>query len=80
MDGHWTLQEAGAALDPPMSVEQVRAMVHLTGLRPVARRRTGLGRFRMLYDAREVRDAHTAVSPLLGTWEAGPGVTYYRTA
>lgn len=76
---HWTLDEAAARLDPPVTAEQVRAMVHLAGLQPVGRRRIGLGRFRMVYDAEQVREAHAAVSPLLGTWEAGPGVQYYRT-
>lgn len=76
---HWTLDEAADRLDPAVTAEQVRAMVHLAGLQPVGRRRLGLGRFRMVYDAQAVRDAHAAVSPLLGTWEAGPGVQYYRT-
>lgn len=75
----WTLDEAAGRLDPPVTVEQVRAMVHLAGLQPVGRLRIGLGRFRMVYDAQQVREAHSAVSPLLGTWEAGPGVQYYRT-
>lgn len=76
---HWTLDEAARRLDPPVTAEQVRAMAHLAGLQPVGRRRLGLGRFRMVYDAQQVREAHSAVSPLLGTWEAGPGVQYYRT-
>lgn len=76
---HWTLDEAAHRLDPPVTAEQVRAMVHLAGLQPVGRRRIGLGRFRMVYDAQAVREAHSAVSPLLGPWEAGPGVQYYRT-
>lgn len=77
---HWTLDEAARLLEPPVSVEQMRAMVHLAGLTPVGRRRVGLGRFRMVYDAERIREAHAAVAPLLGTWEAGPGVRYYRTA
>lgn len=76
----WTLEEAARRLDPPVSVEQLRAMVHLAGLRPVGRRRMGLGRFRFVYDARQICDAHAQVAPLLGVWEAGPGVRYYRTA
>lgn len=74
----WTLEEAAARLDPPMTSEQVRAMVHSAGLQPVGRRRIGFGRFRFVYDARQVREAHAAVAPLLGTWEAGPGVLYDR--
>lgn len=76
----WTLDEAAARLDPPMTSEQVRAMVHSAGLEPAGRRRTGFGRFRFVYDAKQVREAHAAVAPLLGTWEAGPGVLYDRTA
>jgi hypothetical protein len=76
---HWTLDEAARLLDPPVTAEQVRAMLHLAGVEPVGRRRLGLGRFRMVYDAQRVREAHSAVSPLLGPWEAGPGVQYYRT-
>ena len=74
----WTLNEAASRLDPPMSPEQVRAMVHSAGLRPVGRRWIGFGRFKMLYDAQQVREAHAAVAPLLGMWEAGPGVRYDR--
>ena len=75
----WTLDEAAQRLDPPVTAEQVRAMVHLAGLQPVGRRRMGFGRFRMVYDAQQVREAHAQVSPLFGPWEAGPGVQYYRT-
>lgn len=79
LGARWTLDEAAARLDPPMTTEQVRAMVHSAGLQPVGRRRIGFGRFRFVYDARQVREAHAAVAPLLGTWEAGPGVLYDRT-
>lgn len=80
LDARWTLDEAAARLDPPMTTEQVRALIHSAGLQPVGRRWIGFGRFRFVYDARQVREAHAAVAPLLGTWEAGPGVLYDRTA
>lgn len=66
MTDAWTLDEAAALLDPPMSVEQLRHLVQAVGLRRVGTRRTGRrGRPAPTYDSAALLRAHAAIAPLL---------------
>lgn len=64
----WTAEDAAAILDPPMSVEQVRALIRACGLRPVGTRHTGRrGRPAELYDSAALLRAHAGIAPFLVT-------------
>lgn len=66
MTDAWTLDEAAALLDPPMSVEQLRHLVQAVALQPVGTRRTGRrGRPAPTYDSAALLRAHAAIAPLL---------------
>jgi len=59
----FTLEEAAAWLDPPVTVRQLTAMVGaLPGLKPVGRRsRGGPGRPALLYSADDLIELHAAI-------------------
>jgi len=70
MTDAWTLDEAAALLDPPMSVEQLRRLVQAVALQPVGTRRTGRrGRPAPTYDSAALLRAHAAIAPLLAERE-----------
>ncbi|MBA9002025.1 hypothetical protein [Thermomonospora cellulosilytica] len=62
----WTAEDAARLLDPPMTVDQVRALIKAAGIRPVGQRRTGRrGRPAETYDPAVLIRAHAALAPLL---------------
>jgi hypothetical protein len=62
-----TLAELADLLDPPVTVEQVKNLIHAVQLQPVSYRRTGRqGRPAPEYDARLVMQAHGALSQFWG--------------
>ncbi|GAA2092381.1 hypothetical protein [Actinomadura alba] len=62
----WTVEDAAHLLDPPMTVEQVRALITAAGIRPAGHRRTGRpGRPAPAYDPAVLLRAHAALVPLL---------------
>lgn len=62
----WTLEEASALLDPPMTVTQLRHLVQAAALQPAGTRRTGRrGRPVAVYDSAVLLRAHAALAPLL---------------
>lgn len=62
----WTVEDAARLLDPPMRVEQVRALIMLASIQPNGRRRTGRrGRPAETYDSAALLRAHAAVASLL---------------
>ncbi len=62
----WTLEDAARLLDPPMTVEELRHLVHAARLQPVAARRTGRrGRPAPAYDSAQIMRAHAALAPFL---------------
>lgn len=66
----WTLDEAAALLDPPMTAEQLRHLVQAAGLQPAGTRRTGRrGRPAPTYDSAALLRAHAAIAPLLAGHE-----------
>lgn len=65
MTDAWTLDEAAQLLDPPMTVEQVRALVVAAGIPSVGYRRGRRGRPAKVYDAAMLVRAHAAIAPLL---------------
>lgn len=65
MTDAWTLDEAAALLDPPMSVEQVRALIVAAGIPSAGYRRGRRGRPAKTYDAAMLVRAHAAIAPLL---------------
>jgi hypothetical protein len=61
-----TLSEAAAILDPPMSADQLRAIVTALGWKPAGNRHTGKrGRPWPVYDAGELLKLHAAIAPWL---------------
>lgn len=61
-----TLPEAAEILDPPLTEEQLRALVQATGLRPCGFRRTGgAGRPPRTYPAGALMRLHAANAPLI---------------
>lgn len=62
----WTAEDAAALLDPPMSVEEVRALIRLAHIPAVGQRRTGRrGRPAPAYDPALLLRAHAALAPFL---------------
>jgi hypothetical protein len=62
----WTVEDAAALLDPPMSVEQVRALIRAANIPPAGQRRTGRrGRPAETYDPVVILRAHAALVPFL---------------
>jgi hypothetical protein len=62
----WTAEDAAALLDPPMTVEQVRAMIRAAAIPAVGQRRTGRrGRPADTYDPDLLLRAHAALVPFL---------------
>lgn len=62
----WTVEDAAALLDPPMSVEQVRALIKSAAIPPAGKRRTGRrGRPIPIYDSEILLRAHAALAPFL---------------
>lgn len=62
----WTAEDAANLLDPPMTLEEVRALIRATRLTPVGTRHTGRrGRPADVYDSATILRAHTAIAPLL---------------
>ena len=58
-----TLAEAAAYLDPPVTREQLAALVGaLPGLRPAGTRRRGRGKPAVVYDAADLLELHAAVA------------------
>ncbi|GAA1015851.1 hypothetical protein Aple_010540 [Acrocarpospora pleiomorpha] len=56
----WTIEEAAALLDPPMTAEEIRALVLVFALHPTGHRRGGRGRPAPTYDQAELLRAHAA--------------------
>jgi 2-keto-3-deoxy-L-rhamnonate aldolase RhmA len=66
----WTVEDAAALLDPPMTVEQVRALIRAAAIPPAGQRRTGRrGRPAEVYDAATLLRAHAALAPFLAEAE-----------
>lgn len=67
----WTVEDATALLDPPMTAEQVRALIVVAGLPPVGIRPAGRkgGRPAKTYRQADVLKAHAAVARLLAERE-----------
>lgn len=61
----WTVEDAAAILDPPMTAEQVRALIVAAGIPPAGYRRGRRGRPAKVYDAALLVRAHAAIAPLL---------------
>lgn len=62
----WTAEDAANLLDPPLTIEEVRALIRATRLTPVGTRRTGRrGRPAEIYDSDTLLRAHAAVVPFL---------------
>jgi hypothetical protein len=58
----FTVDEAASWLDPPISRDQLAALIAALGIRPVGkRRRPGKGRPALTYDAAELMRLHSAV-------------------
>lgn len=61
-----TLAEAAMVLDPPLSEQQLRAMVTALGWQPHSQRHTGrAGRPVAAYDATRLLELHAAMVPFL---------------
>ena len=62
-----TLAEAAQVLDPPMTEQQLRAIVRALGWQAEGRRHTGrAGRPALRYDAGRILKLHAALVPFLG--------------
>jgi hypothetical protein len=62
-----TLAEAAMVLDPPVTEQQLRAMVSALGWQPHGARRTGrAGRPVDAYEATRLLELHAAMVPFLG--------------
>jgi hypothetical protein len=62
-----TLAEAAMVLDPPMTEQQLRAIVTALGWQPDSHRHTGrAGRPMAAYDATRLLQLHAALAPFLG--------------
>jgi hypothetical protein len=68
MDG-WTLEDAAAILDPPMSVPELKALIIAARIAPIGRRPRAAGsaggRPPSIYDPAELAQAHAALAWLL---------------
>jgi hypothetical protein len=61
-----TVDEAVLVLDPPITCDQLAALIAALGIRPVGRRhQPRKGRPRQTYDAAELMRLHAAVAPWL---------------
>jgi hypothetical protein len=61
-----TVAEAATVLDPPLSEQQLRAIVRAVGLLPCGRRYTGrAGPPAATYDAEKIIRLHAAITPFL---------------
>jgi hypothetical protein len=61
-----TLAEASQVLDPPMTEQQLRAIVTALGWKPAGNRHTGRrGRPWPVYEATEILQLHAALVPFL---------------
>lgn len=70
MTDTWTAEDAAAILDPPMTVEQVRALIKSAAIQPAGQRRTGRrGRPAPTYDSEVLLRAHAALAPFLAAAE-----------
>jgi len=66
----WTIEDAAALLDPPMTADEVRALIHAARIRPVGQRRTGRrGRPADTYNPADLMRAHAGIAPLLAEAE-----------
>lgn len=67
----WTVDDAAALLDPPMTVEEVRALIIVVGLPAAGTRPAGRkgGRPAKTYRQTDVLKAHAAVASLLAERE-----------
>lgn len=75
MNTPWTVEDAAALLDPPMTADQVRALIKAAAIQPVGQRRTGRrGRPADTYDPAVLLRAHAALAPFLVAAE-GPGAS-----
>jgi hypothetical protein len=62
----FTLAEAATVLDPPMTEQQLRAIVTALGWQPDGHRHTGrAGRPAPAYDATRLMQLHAAVTPFI---------------
>lgn len=69
MSDGWTIQEAAELLDPPMTADEVRALIIAARIQPIGRRRrapgSAGGRPPHIYDPEMLLKAHAAIAPLL---------------
>jgi hypothetical protein len=64
----WSIEDAAAILDPPITADELRALVAAARITPTGTRRTGRrGRPREVYDPSELMRAHAAI---VGIWHA----------
>lgn len=65
----WTIDDAAALLDPPMTALQVRALIAIAGLKPIGTRRSGArgGRPAAMYDVAALIRAHAVVVAILAS-------------
>lgn len=62
----WTIEEAAALLDPPITPDELRALLLAARIEPSGQRRTGRrGRPSTIYDPAELMQAHAA---MVGIW------------
>lgn len=62
----WTVEDACTLLDPPMTADEVRALIKALRITPDGHRRTGRrGRPAETYDAYTLTRAHAAIAPFL---------------
>lgn len=62
----WTVEDAAALLDPPMTAAEVQSLIIAARIQPVKARRTGRrGRPAAEYDAAVLARAHAAIAPFL---------------
>jgi hypothetical protein len=70
----WTAEDAAALLDPPMTVDQVRALIRAAAIQPAGHRRTGRrGRPAETYDPEVILRAHASLVPFLVAAETSGG-------
>ncbi|PZG47451.1 hypothetical protein C1I98_13345 [Spongiactinospora gelatinilytica] len=63
----WTVEDAARELHPEMTVQQIRALITIAGLKPVGKKPPGPygGRPAAVYDGEQLRHAHAVIAPLL---------------
>jgi len=64
----WTVEDAATLLDPPITADEVRALITAARIQPTGLRRTGRrGRAPFVYDPTDLMRGHAA---LVGIWHS----------